>query len=72
MTQTDLKKVFHELSDNLYNRFRTAEGYELYGETEEILSELTTLGIKLGVVSNSDERVRMYPISGDCPSHFRA
>ncbi|CAG8509475.1 4434_t:CDS:2, partial [Paraglomus occultum] len=57
VSEQDLTKVFHKLSDNLYDRFRTAEGYELYSETEEILSELAAHGIKLGVVSNSDERV---------------
>jgi hypothetical protein len=38
--------------------FTTSEAYELYDETEYVLNELyNTRKIKLGVISNLDERV---------------
>ena len=54
----DLSPILPTLSTNLYNKFATSEAYELYDETERVLNELhNTRKIKLGVISNLDERI---------------
>jgi putative hydrolase of the HAD superfamily len=41
----------------LYHRFGTAEAWEVYPEVPATLSALTAKGLRLGVVSNWDERL---------------
>lgn len=48
------------MSTNLYNKFTTSETYELYDDTVHVLNELhNNRKIKLGVISNLDERIGM-------------
>jgi putative hydrolase of the HAD superfamily len=47
---------FEKFFDQLYDRFRGAEGWVLFPETAEILAELKNRSLKLGVVSNFDQR----------------
>jgi hypothetical protein len=56
----DLSPILPTLSTNLYNKFTTSETYELYDETVHVLNELhNNRKIKLGVISNLDERIGM-------------
>ncbi|RIA92054.1 HAD-like domain-containing protein [Glomus cerebriforme] len=58
INKQNLSQILPRLSTNLYNKFTTSETYELYDETEYVLSELhNTKKIKLGIISNLDERV---------------
>ncbi|KAG9291210.1 hypothetical protein G9A89_021712 [Geosiphon pyriformis] len=45
------------LADSLYKKFSTSDAYRLYPDTKPVLKELHSRNIKLGVISNSDERV---------------
>jgi REG-2-like HAD superfamily hydrolase len=49
----ELKKV----SDSLWNRFQDGLSWEVIPNSREILSVLKNAGIKLGIVSNFDERL---------------
>ncbi|CAG8608846.1 15822_t:CDS:2, partial [Funneliformis caledonium] len=54
----DLLPILPMLSTNIYKKFTTSEAYELYDETEYVLNELHNVRkIKLGVISNLDERL---------------
>ncbi|CAI2185121.1 4344_t:CDS:2, partial [Funneliformis geosporum] len=54
----DLLPILPILSTNIYNKFTTSEAYELYDETEYVLNELHNIRkIKLGIISNLDERL---------------
>jgi len=48
---------FDEFFDRLYDRFRDSQGWMLFPETLEVLEELRTLGVKLGIISNFDTRI---------------
>src|SRR5260370_2602916 len=47
---------FEQFFDQVYDRFRDSEGWVLFPETMEVLEELKLRGLKLGVVSNFDDR----------------
>jgi putative hydrolase of the HAD superfamily len=47
---------FDKFFDQLYNRFRDSEGWTLFPETKEVLAELKHRNLKLGVISNFDNR----------------
>src|SRR5438552_4114244 len=47
---------FDEFFEELYDRFRDSEGWILFPETREVLSELKNRRFKLGVISNFDNR----------------
>ncbi|KAI8368054.1 HAD-like domain-containing protein [Blakeslea trispora] len=53
----DLDPSFDQLYDALYSRFTTAEAYSVFPDVLDTLEELKRLGFKMGVISNSDERV---------------
>ncbi|CAB4429443.1 unnamed protein product [Rhizophagus irregularis] len=54
----NLSLILPTLSTNLYNKFTTSETYELYDDTVHVLNELhNNRKIKLGVISNLDERI---------------
>ncbi|GBB86427.1 hypothetical protein RclHR1_12870009 [Rhizophagus clarus] len=54
----ELSPILPTLSTTLYNKFTTSETYELYDETVHVLNELhNNRKIKLGVISNLDERI---------------
>lgn len=48
---------FDELYHALYTRFTTAEAYSVFPDVLGTLKELKNHGFKMGVISNSDERV---------------
>ena len=47
---------FDQFFDQVYDRFRDSEGWILFPETAEVLAELKKRGLKLGVISNFDDR----------------
>ena len=47
---------FDQFFDQVYDRFRDSGGWVLYPETTEVLAELKQRGLKLGVISNFDDR----------------
>jgi FMN phosphatase YigB (HAD superfamily) len=53
----DLDEKFPVLFDTIWNRFTSADGYEVFSDVFNTLKELKSRNITLGVVSNSDERV---------------
>lgn len=48
---------FDRFFDQVYDRFRGSEGWVLFPETIETLTELKGFGFKLGVISNFDSRI---------------
>ena len=48
---------FDQFFDEVYDRFRSSEGWVLFPETIEALTELKRSGFKLGVISNFDNRI---------------
>ncbi|KAI9360270.1 HAD-like domain-containing protein [Pilaira anomala] len=53
----ELDPKFDELYHALYTRFTTAEAYSVFPDVLGTLKELKNYGFKMGVISNSDERV---------------
>jgi len=47
---------FDQFFDQVYDRFRDSGGWVLFPETREVLAELKQRGLKLGVISNFDDR----------------
>jgi putative hydrolase of the HAD superfamily len=47
---------FDQFFDQVYDRFRDSDGWVLYPETMEVLEVLKERGLKLGVISNFDDR----------------
>src|SRR5438093_5129970 len=48
---------FDQFFDQVYDRFRGSQGWVLFPETIETLTELKHSGLKLGVISNFDNRI---------------
>ncbi|KAI8093444.1 HAD-like domain-containing protein [Halteromyces radiatus] len=55
--QKDMDRHFPKLFKSLYTRFRTKEGYSIFPDVIGTLQELQNRGIRMGVISNSDERL---------------
>jgi len=51
---------FDAFFDEVYERFRDSQGWILFPETVEVLQELRSRQLKLGVISNFDSRI--YPV----------
>jgi putative hydrolase of the HAD superfamily len=47
---------FDQFFEHLYDRFRDSEGWALFPETIDVLAELKQRSLKLGVISNFDNR----------------
>lgn len=47
---------FDEFFERVYDTFRNSQGWMLFPETLEVLTELKHLGLKLGIISNFDSR----------------
>jgi putative hydrolase of the HAD superfamily len=47
---------FDQFFDQVYDRFRDSGGWILYPETTEVLQQVKERGLKLGVISNFDDR----------------
>lgn len=48
---------FDDFFDDVYSVFRSAGGWQLFAETDSVLRRLEHRGIRLGVVTNFDNRV---------------
>jgi putative hydrolase of the HAD superfamily len=48
---------FDQFFDEVYNTFRDAKGWTLYPETRQLLQDLKSRRLRLGVISNFDSRV---------------
>jgi putative hydrolase of the HAD superfamily len=48
---------FDAFFNRVYDEFRGSQGWMLFPETLEVLSELKRLGLELGIVSNFDTRI---------------
>jgi putative hydrolase of the HAD superfamily len=48
---------FDQFFDEVYERFRDSQGWILFPETLDVLNELKRGGLKLGVISNFDNRI---------------
>lgn len=57
MSMIELDPNFDQLYNALYNRFTTAAAYSIFPDVVSTLEELKTRGFKMGVITNSDERV---------------
>jgi putative hydrolase of the HAD superfamily len=55
-TEVGMVDNFDEFFEKLYDRFRGSEGWVLFPETVEVLAELKKRNLKLGVISNFDNR----------------
>src|SRR5205823_7777747 len=48
---------FDQFFDEVYDRFRDSQGWILFPETRAVLDELKQRRLKLGVISNFDDRI---------------
>ena len=55
-TEAGMVENFDKFFDDVYEKFRDSQGWVLFPETLEVLSELKKQGLKLGVISNFDDR----------------
>jgi putative hydrolase of the HAD superfamily len=55
-TEVGMVHNFDKFFDQLYDRFRDSKGWTLFPETTEVLAELKSRSLKLGVISNFDNR----------------
>src|SRR6184192_4165599 len=55
-TEVGMVDNFDQFFDQVYDRFRDSQGWTLFAETTEVLAELKRRGLKLGVISNFDDR----------------
>ncbi|XP_033822104.1 haloacid dehalogenase-like hydrolase domain-containing protein 3 [Periophthalmus magnuspinnatus] len=58
------------LSHNLYHNFSNAQNWEVFNDSKKVLEDCSSLGLKLGVVSNFDKRLETILKSCDLLSHF--
>lgn len=56
-TEVGMIENFDKFFDQVYDTFRNSQGWVLFPETREVLSQLKTVGCKFGVVSNFDTRI---------------
>jgi putative hydrolase of the HAD superfamily len=54
---------FEKFFDEVYDKFRGAQGWHLFPETREVLEDLRARQLKLGVISNFDSR--LYSVMDD-------
>ena len=62
---------FDRFFDEVYNQFRDSTGWLLFPETVEVLQDLKRRGLKLGVISNFDDRIYTVLRSLDILSFFQ-
>ncbi|RVE73265.1 hypothetical protein OJAV_G00047550 [Oryzias javanicus] len=63
-------ELLNTIASNLYHNFCTAENWEVYPDTRKALESCSSLGLKLAVVSNFDNRLEAILRSCDLLSHF--
>jgi len=56
-TEVGMVENFDEFFERVYDKFRDSQGWMLFPETVDVLKELKTLGLKLGIISNFDTRI---------------
>lgn len=69
-SEVGMVENFDQFFDKVYDKFRDSQGWVLYPETEEVLRELKSRGLKLGVISNFDDRIYTVMRSLDILSFF--
>ncbi|XP_035518700.1 haloacid dehalogenase-like hydrolase domain-containing protein 3 [Morone saxatilis] len=50
--------LLHTMSNNLYQNFCNAENWEVFPDSQKALESCSSLGLKMGVVSNFDSRLK--------------
>ena len=63
---------FDKFFDQVYDKFRDSQGWVLFPETTKVLGELKSRGVKLGVISNFDDRIYTVMRSLEILSFFEA
>jgi putative hydrolase of the HAD superfamily len=56
-SEVGMVEDFDEFFDRVYDQFRDSQGWMLFPETFEVLQQLRTLGVRLGIISNFDTRI---------------
>jgi putative hydrolase of the HAD superfamily len=56
-TEVGMVENFDAFFDQVYDTFRDSQGWILFPETLDVLNELKNRGLKLGVISNFDDRI---------------
>jgi len=56
-SEVGMVENFDAFFDEVYERFRDAQGWILFPETLNVLNELKRRGFKLGIISNFDNRI---------------
>uniref|UniRef100_A0A1A7WDY6 Haloacid dehalogenase-like hydrolase domain-containing protein 3 n=3 Tax=Iconisemion striatum TaxID=60296 RepID=A0A1A7WDY6_9TELE len=62
--------LINTVANKIYHKFNTAENLEVYSDSERTLQSCSSLGLKLGVVSNFDTRLEAILQSCGLLSHF--
>lgn len=55
--EVGMVRDFDEFFDRVYDLFRDSNGWMLFPETLDVLNEVKGLGLKLGIISNFDDRI---------------
>src|SRR5882672_2742085 len=71
-SEVGMVENFDEFFDKVYARFRDSQGWILFPETREVLEELKNRGLKLGIISNFDDRLYSVMRSLGIRSYFDA
>lgn len=56
-TEVGMVENFDQFFDQVYDTFRDSQGWVLFPETVAVLRDLKARGLKLGVISNFDNRI---------------
>jgi putative hydrolase of the HAD superfamily len=56
-SEVGMVEDFDKFFDRVYDQFRDSQGWMLFPETFEVLQQLRTLGVRLGIISNFDTRI---------------
>ena len=71
-TEAGMVENFDQFFEQVYDRFRDSDGWILFPETVEVLDELKHRGLKIGVISNFDDRIYSVMRSLGILSYFDA
>lgn len=58
---SDVEKALGTLGPKLLQRFASDEGYRAFDEAHEALQAFKDMGVRTGVLSNADSRIRASP-----------
>jgi putative hydrolase of the HAD superfamily len=56
-SEVGMVESFDKFFDQVYDTFRDSQGWVLFPETRQVLTDLKNRGLKLGVISNFDTRI---------------